>query len=183
MLRSILRCALVAACLAKNAIAHDGPPYPIFVDEPFDDWKVSIWTDPDVGTGTFYYYVEAPDGHSPTELVFHVSSRPLDGLSGASTGDSVPAEPDEPFQSIGELEFSHRGTWETRFELLLTDEGARRPLGTLDYELDVTPPGLGAVNLLWFALPFLAIGALWWRGLMAQRAHDRSEARASSPPS
>lgn len=154
------------------AVAHDGPPYPIFVDEPVGEWTVSVWTDPDVGTGTFYYYLEAPAGRSVSELRVHASAAPQDGTSAEVEGVAVMAEAGEAFQQIGTLEFDHRGLWQLRiwFEL----EGQDESIAELDYTLDVTPPGLGAVDILWFAFPFLVLGGFWVRVLLAQRAHDRA---------
>ena len=165
----------LAACalLAQPARAHDGPPYPIFVDESVAGWTLSIWTDPDVGTGTFYYYVEPPAGRTPADVSIEAVSVPQDGLAPEVRGLSEAAESGEPFQQIGTLEFAHRGIWDTRF---LVHEGAGDGplLGELLWPLDVTPPGLGAFDLLWFALPFLALGLLWLKALMAQLAHDRA---------
>lgn len=183
MIRSAIRGAtILLACIssASQAIAHDGPPYPIFVDEAIGEWTVSIWTDPDVGTGTFFYYVEAPAGRSPQEVVVHVASQSLDELSIATESSSVGAEPNEPFQLFGEQEFAHRGTWQTTFRFELQRPQGPEVLGELSYPLEVTPPGLGRIDILWFALPFLAIGGLWLRALVAQRAHDRAVSRESA---
>ncbi|MCB9914283.1 MAG: hypothetical protein H6828_03915 [Planctomycetes bacterium] len=163
--------ALLALSLASRAAAHDGPPYPILVDEVLEGWTVSVWADPDVGTGTFYYYLDAPAGRTPAELLVEAHAEPADGTTPAVSGVSVAAEPSEPFQQIGTLEFHHRGTWPTRFVVSLPEEG--RVLGELAFDLDVTPPGLGVFNLIWFAFPFLALALLWLRALFLQRAHDR----------
>ena len=171
--RSVALTVALAFC-APRASAHDGPPYPIFVDEPLDGWTISIWTDPDVGTGTFYYYVEPPEGRKVEELVVRVVSSPVDGESDEVSSLSVNAEEGEPFQLVGELEFSHRGVWDTRFEFETSRSAGSVPLGSLVFPLDVTPPGLGTLDILWFAFPFLAVGALWLKALLAQRAHDRT---------
>ncbi len=184
MTRSALRVAAALAAslalLAPRAAAHDGPPYPIFVDEEVGGWTVSIWTDPDVGVGTFYYYVDGPGGAPSSDLLVRVTSSPLDGRSEEVTAASVVAEPGEPFQLVGELPFHHRGLWDTRFAFELPGGAA---LGELSYELDVTPPGLGAFDVLWFAFPFLALGGLWLRALLAQRAYDREGGAADPDPS
>lgn len=170
---------VVVLLTARPAQAHDGPPFPIFVDEELSGWTVSIWADPDVGTGTFYYYLEAPAGRSVAGAHLRVSAEPADGLSPAVSGLSEAAQPGEPFQQIGTLLFHHRGPWHTRFVLVESEpEGA--VLGELELDLDVTPPGLGAVDILWFAFPFLVFGGIWVRVLLAQRAHDRKAAGTPS---
>lgn len=172
---------LAATLLAAPVSAHDGPPYPILVDEELGEWTLSVWTDPDVGTGTFYYYVAAPEGRSTDELRIRAVSFPADGTSPEVEGESEPAESGEPFQQVGTLEFHHRGTWPTRF--VVTADGDDGVLGELAYDLEVTPPGLGAIDILWFALPFLLIGGLWLRVLLAQRAYDRAHPETPSPQS
>ncbi len=174
----LLLAALLFTALAPRATAHDGPPYPIFVDEKIGAFTLSIWTDPDVGTGTFFYYIEAPDGVTSDHIRIQASATPVDETSPAVTGSSELSEPGEPFQQIGTLEFDHRGQWSTRFEIRTTDptgSSSTAPelsIGSLHFALDVTPPGLGAIDLLWFALPFLMLGGIWLRVLLAQRAHD-----------
>lgn len=173
-------CAILLFLFAPRALAHDGPPYPIFVDENIADWTVSVWADPDVGTGTFYYYLTAPRGHKTDEVIVRAISSPEDGKSPEVAGESEAAKPTEPFQQIGKLQFHHRGYWTTRLVFERTgEEGA--PLGELTYRLNVTPPGLGKVNLLWFSFPFILIGGLWLRTLLAQRAHERAATVPTSP--
>jgi len=170
----LTRALLALALCTATAAAHDGPPYPIFVDEPLGGWTVSVWTDPDVGTGTFYYYLEPPPGADPDSVRIEVSAFPSDDPTARVEGLSVPAEPGEPFQQFGTLDFHHRETWPTHFVLRATDDPAR-VLGELGWDLEVTPPGLGTVDILWFAFPFLALGAIWLRALLAQLAHDRAQ--------
>ncbi|QDU66519.1 hypothetical protein [Engelhardtia mirabilis] len=163
---------LAAASLASLADAHDGPPYPIFVDEQIGSWTLSIWTDPDVGTGTFYFYVDPPEGRSAEDLWIALSAAPADDGSPRVVSASRAAKPEEPFQQIGNLEFAYRGTWPTHFSIREVDSD--EPLGQLDYDLQVTPAGLGALDILWFAFPFLIVGGIWIRMLAAQRSYDRS---------
>lgn len=158
-------------------VAHDGPPYPILVDEVAGGFVLSVWADPDVGEGTFFYYVEAPPGRSASEVSIDVASSSASEPATTVRGVSSPAPGDAPYQHLGTLPFTHRGTWNTTFVLRATD-AERTALGELSVDLDVTPPGLGAVELLWFAIPFVTVGALWLRIFLAQRAHDRKSSLA-----
>ena len=70
---------ILALAAAPPALAHQGPPYPILVDRVMGPGVVSVWADPDVGTGTFYITVEAPPGRRlpanlTVEAVPHLST-------------------------------------------------------------------------------------------------------------
>lgn len=182
----ILIGALFGVLFAPRAEAHDGPPYPVLVDESLQGWTFSVWADPDVGTGTFFYYLEPPDGTDARDVVVRVVSEPVDGSAPLVQSLSIAAEPDEPFQQVGELPFAHRGAWATRFVLesaVSADDGGvadAAVIGARAIELEVTPPGFGFFYALWFAIPFATVGALWLRALCAQRAYDRV-ARGEAP--
>ena len=51
--------ALLLLLIPATARAHDGPPFPILVDQKVGPCMISVWTDPDVGTGTFFVIVSA----------------------------------------------------------------------------------------------------------------------------
>ena len=48
---------LIFLAFARNTTAHEGPPFPLFVDQKVDRYIVSVWTDPDVGTALFFVIV------------------------------------------------------------------------------------------------------------------------------
>ena len=177
-MRRVLAFALLCSALGAPALAHDGPPYPIFVDEVVAAYTVSIWADPDVGEGTFYYYVEGPP--SARDVRIEAVSEPRDGSAAQVHGISERAPAGAPYQQLGTLPFEHRGSWRTRF--LIRDEGVAGPvLGELSLDLDVTPPGLGFTELVWYAVPFLAAAALWLRIFLAQRRHEREVLSGTTP--
>lgn len=164
-LRRALACAAALLGLAARAAAHDGPPYPILVDERVAGVTLSVWADPDVGEGTFYYYVEGAEGG----VSIAVEAQALDATGLVARGASAPAPPRAPYQLVGSVPFAHRGTWRARFRVT-SPAGA----GALEYDLAVTPPGLGAVELTWYAVPFAAAAALWLRIFLARRSHARN---------
>lgn len=165
--------------LAPRAAAHDGPPYPILVDEVVAGWTLSVWADPDVGTGTFYYYVAPPEGRGALDVRIEAISVPEEPRSPPAAGLSEPADARDPYQQIGTLQFGHRGRWPTRF--VVHPNGSDSVLGELAFDLDVTPPGLGPLDILLYGFPFLIIGGLWMRVLLAQRAYDRAHSAAPRP--
>lgn len=177
--------ASTVALLASTAAAHEGPPYPILVDETVAGLTLSIWADPDVGEGTFYYYVDGPLEGLEIEAVARPLSAPPRNTEGADwtrievRGSSSPAPERAPYQRLGSLPFAYRGTWHARF--LVRRPGAQ---GELTYDLDVTPPGLGPLYLLWYAVPFATVAAIWLRVLLkrsAPRPPQPDPARSTSP--
>src|SRR6202008_3808988 len=57
---------LIVLAFANDTSAHEGPPFPLFVDQKVDRYVVSVWTDPDVGTALFFVIVNDQD--LPPEL-------------------------------------------------------------------------------------------------------------------
>ena len=59
----LLGLCLLGLCLlgllpAGRAAAHEGPPYPVLVDQRVGPRLVSLWGDPDIGTATFFVVIE-----------------------------------------------------------------------------------------------------------------------------
>lgn len=177
---TVARAALALFALCGVAAAHDGPPYAILVDQPLGTALLSVWADPDVGTGSFFFYVERerepvfPDG-----LRISLSAHPIDDPELVRESEAVLPREGEPFQLFGELPFDFRGTWRTRISWKTDDlEGER----TLD--LNVTPPGFGPIDILWYLFPFLGVGFLWAKALLRRRAsREPSVARRPAPQS
>src|SRR5687768_12582148 len=61
----------------KNVSAHEGPPYPLFVDRKVDPYVISVWTDPDVGDALFFVIVNAAE--LPPDLRVQVGVQPVSG--------------------------------------------------------------------------------------------------------
>jgi len=163
-LHRISALVLTAACLAAPAAAHDGPPYPVVVDEELGGHLVSVWADPDVGQGTFYLYVDSPD-----EARVEIEVEPADDHAPEAIYETVVAEDAAPYQFVGLVDFDRRGEWEVRLILDGLSGSAVREL-----VVDVTPPGAGRIDLLWFLLPFVAVGFLWIKVLVKRRELQRT---------
>ena len=56
---SMLMFVALTALNVPLARAHNGPPFPIIVDQRVGPCIVSLWTHPDVGVGTFFVMVDA----------------------------------------------------------------------------------------------------------------------------
>lgn len=170
--------AFALACIASPgaARAHVGPPYPVLVDRPAAGYLVSVWADPDVGTGTFYVLLEDSDGAqpktAPSDLSVEVWVQPT---SERLPRVSYPArlQPELPrIQYVAKPAFDRQERWDVG--VVLRGGGRVAKLAT---EVEATPDGLGPWSLPIFLLPFLAFGGLWSAALL-RRARLVREAQA-----
>src|ERR1700731_2870473 len=71
---------LLSLSLAPSVRAHNGPPFPIIVDQRVGPCVVSLWTHPDVGVGTFFVMVDAaPASTIPNDLKIDLGIQPVSG--------------------------------------------------------------------------------------------------------
>lgn len=49
---------LLTICGSIPAWAHIGPPYPIMQDRKVGPFTVAVWSNPDVGTGSFFVIID-----------------------------------------------------------------------------------------------------------------------------
>ncbi len=160
-----LFCCLLLTILSQPAYAHSGPPFPIIVDQAVGPYIVSVWANPNVGTGKFYVMLDPPPGGTlPQDTTVQVAVQPLTHrlpeASYVAHRDSVPR-----VQYLVEIPFDAQERWHVRI-LLQSSRGG----GETASDVDVTPPGLGPWDLLLYLFPFLAIGLLWLRGMQRNRA-------------
>ena len=68
---------LLTICGSVPAFAHIGPPYPIMQDRKIGPFTVAVWSNPDVGTGSFFVIIDPPPGGSvPTDMKVQVAVQP-----------------------------------------------------------------------------------------------------------
>ena len=60
--KSRLRGLLLVLLVPAPAQAHNGPPFPIIENQKVGPCIISLWTHPDVGTGTFFVLVDPLPG-------------------------------------------------------------------------------------------------------------------------
>jgi hypothetical protein len=151
---------------AFPAGAHNGPPFPIIVDRHAGPYVISLWTHPDVGTGTFWIIMEPPRGTTiPKDLKIEIGVQPVSGRLQekryAARLDNSSAQE----QYIVEVPFDVQELW--RVHVLLDSSVGH---GESTATVEVTPPGLGRWDLLWYASPFAAVAFLWFRALARRRS-------------
>jgi len=159
---------LMLACFVR-AGAHEGPPYPILVDKSLGPCVASVWGDPDVGTGTFFIIMEPPPGGDlPEDIKLEVGVRPVGDRLAEATHAAVRDGVRGRVQYKAEVPFDAEGPWHVRV-ILQSSRGG----GEIATEVEVTPPGLGRWDLLLYLLPFVAVGALWLRAVVARRSRNQ----------
>jgi len=151
--RKSLLLPLMILLLARTALAHEGPPFPLFVDQKVDPYVVSLWTDPDVGDALFFVIVNA---QPPPDLQVQIGVQPD---SGRLPEAFYPAERENVSGQVQYrtlVHFDAQELWRVRVRLL-SAQGNAETVATVE----ATPPGYGRWDLLVYLLPFLAVGALW----------------------
>ena len=139
---------------AKTTSAHEGPPFPLFVDQKVDRYVVSVWTDPDVGTGLFFVIINAPD--LPQDLRVQIGVQPASGrlpeVFYPAQRENLPNQ----VQYRAEVQFDAEELWRVRVRLE-SAQGNAETIATVE----ATPPGYGRWDLLLYLVPFVAVGLLW----------------------
>lgn len=149
--------------------AHDGPPFPIIVDQKVGPCVISVWSDPDVGTGTFFVIVNAPPGGEiPADLKVQVGVQPAGGRLAEV---AYPAEREDlrgQVQYKALVSFDAQETWRVRVQVQSAQSS-----GEVMATVETTPPGLGRWDLLVYLVPFLAVGFLWLVAVVRGRSRKK----------
>ena len=152
-------------CVCSSASAHNGPAYPIVMDQVVPPYQVSVWTDPDVGIGTFYI-VLAPQPNMAFQKPdrVEIAVQPVDKRLAEVT---YPAKLQDVYNSTQyavKVPFDKAGKWRVRV-LLHSSQGSEEIIK----EVEATPDDLGRLGILLYLFPFVAIGVLWFKGTMRER--------------
>jgi hypothetical protein len=166
--RLLLTAGLLLA-VGAPVFAHEGPPYPIIVDQALGPCVLSVWSDPDVGTGTFFFILEpAPGGRLPDDLRIDIGVRPASGRLPEAVHNAVREDQSGRVQFKALVPFDAEELWRVRVSLQSAQGG-----GEATTDVEVTPPGYGRWDLLIYLLPFAAVGALWLRAIIKGRGRDK----------
>ena len=155
----------------RLAGAHEGPPFPIVVDHRIGEMLVSVWSDPDIGTGTFFIIIEpVDDGTLPADIVVDVGVAPVSGRLEEVRYRAEPQDVRYGARHYTEVQFDQGEMWTVR--VYVSTAGVD---GTIVTEVEATPDGtIGPLGLIVYLLPFLAVGFLWLKAALRKR-------RAASP--
>jgi len=166
-LRSCLRVALALLWLSVpiQVSAHDGPPFAILVDQKAGPCVISVWSDPDVGTGTFFVIVNTPTSDIPGDLKVMVSVQPVSGRLGQVTYPAVREDLRGQVQYKALVQFDAQEIWRVRVRVE-SAQGSGEVVATVE----ATPVGLGRWDLLIYLVPFLLVGFLWIVAVVRRRS-------------
>ena len=144
---------LIILLLARTTLAHEGPPFPLFVDQKVDPYVISLWTDPDVGDALFFVIV---NGQPPPDLQVQIGVQPDSGRLPEAFYTAPRENVSGQVQYRALVHFDAEELWRVRVRLV-SAQGNAETIATVE----ATPPGYGRWDLLVYLLPFLAVGVLW----------------------
>ncbi len=158
--------------------AHEGPPYPVIVDQITSFGTVSVWADPDVGGGQFIILIE-PLGdvvhRPPKDLLIDVSAKmksPTGNEEAIQQRAQYSTDQAERSVFLATLPFSAEGLWNVRFAIAGSSSESRSP-SELAVDVEVTPPGPSRAEFLIYAIPFVLLGLLWAIAIVKSKRNPR----------
>jgi hypothetical protein len=164
ILSVLLLCGLAPALPAG---AHQGPPFPILVDRRVGPYIVQVWTDPDIGIGTFFVVLETPKERAmPAWAKVRIAVRPVSGRLPEAIYDALPQKVSSGARYLAKVPFDKGEMWRVRVLI----DGAQGG-GELATQVEATPDGtIGPIGLLVYAFPFVSVGFLWLKAVLRRRA-------------
>ena len=162
---------MVGLLIASPAAAHEGPPFPIIMDQRVGPYVVSVWTDPDIGTGTFFVILAAAPGAELSEpSQVQVCVAPASGRLPEACYPAAKQNLRDKVQYFAEVPFDQQEIWKVRIRI---ESGGKAE--ELLAEVEATPPGYGRWDLLIYSIPFVLFGGLWLFAALRRRFPRRNE--------
>lgn len=158
---------------AVESHAHEGPPFPILMDQRIAGYVVSVWADPDIGEAEFFIIVEAPSGGIP-ETTPRVSMwvEPVNGRLERVACDAYRQNLPKQMQFEAKPYFDQRDHWTVGFELV----SATGDVETIVTQVESTPPGYGVWDLAIYLFPFVLLGGMWTIAMLRARRSSKQHA-------
>jgi hypothetical protein len=168
-LRRCLAVTLILLCASTFALAHIGPPYPIMENRKVGPLTVAVWSNPDVGNGSFFVIIDPPQGSTvPADMKVRVAVQPVSGRLPEKTYGAWREKLIDRVEFKTVVPFDKEETW--RIRVLISSS---RASGEADTDVEVTPALLGRWDLLLFLLPFLGVGFLWFKAVRTKLKRRR----------
>jgi hypothetical protein len=163
--------AWFAFCIGVPAWAHIGPPYPIMQNRKVGPFNVEVWSNPDVGTGSFYIVIDPPKGSGlkvPADMKVQVAVQPVSKRLPVATYDAWRDKLLDHVEFKADVPFDKEETWHIHIAFSSATANC-----AADTDVSVTPTLLGRWDLLLFLLPFAGVGILWFKAASVVRARGR----------
>lgn len=169
---------LSMAFVCSSAAAHEGPPFPLLMDEPLAGQKVSIWADPDIGEAKFFIVVQTPGGGMPEEVpTVSMWTEPTSGrLERVTYRAELRTQRNHLLYEVRPT-FDVRDMWQIGFGLTMP---GGEPQWVIT-EVESTPPGFGMWDLAIYLFPFILMAGMWGLAMRRRRAAWREHLLESEP--
>ena len=172
-LRRFLWVTMLLLCASTFALAHIGPPYPIMENRKVGPLTIAVWSNPDVGNGSFFVIIDPPQGSAvPTDMKVQVAVQPVSGRLPEKAYGAWREKLLDRVEFKTVVPFDKEETW--RIRVLISSSQAS---GEADTDVEVTPALLGRWDLLLFLLPFLGVGFLWFKAVRTKLKRRRRTQR------
>lgn len=145
---------LIFFLFLSSTFAHEGPPYPILVNKDIGKDTLSIWADPDVGEGTFQFFLEAGNDFEISTISIDVQAVAPDGTYDQKIYKAEHVTNDTLLLKIP---FSVEGEW----TLHILPNNGEWPNEEVILKVDVTPPGPSKLEFAVYLIPFILVGLIW----------------------
>lgn len=164
-IRRVLGGLAFVLVVLSPAQAHNGPPFPIIENQKVGPCVISLWTHPDVGTGTFFVLVDPlPGSRVPDDLEIGIGVQPESGRLPEVVYPATRENTRGQVEYKALAQFDRDEFWRIRV-VMQSSQGKAEALS----RVEATPPGFGRWDLLLYLLPFLAVAFLWLRGMTRAR--------------
>jgi hypothetical protein len=163
--------------LTAPAWAHIGPPFPIMEKRQVGPYMVDVWSNPDVGTGSFFITIDPPLGKSvPADIKVEIAIQPVTKRLPEARYGAWREKLRDRVEYKTEVPFDKEEQWHIRL-IIASPLGG----GETSTDVPVTPTLLGRWGLLLFAAPFIAVGFLWVKGMSIKNQQRRRRRSATAP--
>lgn len=153
------------------ASAHTGPPVSLLVDHRIGPYLISVWADPEVGTGTFFIRLEPlSDGAIPDDTGVQVGVQPVSGRLAEARYSARRQDVGRYAQYQAEVPLDAQELW--RVHIIVQSSGGS---GETTVVVETIPPGLGRWDVLLYLFPFLMVGFLGLQLVLYRRKHKHAQ--------
>lgn len=172
--------SIVGCCVATDVCVvygHEGPPFPIIVDEPVGGMQASVWTDPDIGEARFFLILEPSSRQAmPEDVTARMHFRPTNHRLAIEHCEGTAVTQSGRLQIEFRPHFDQRDMWLTEF-VISTD---KQEAGHLAATVESTPPGFGVWDLGVYMIPFVLLGGLWGVAILRRQKLLRADRIATN---